>query len=772
MDDGDTITLGVGDVVTCEVTNDDVAPSLTLVKILNTDDGGDATLADFTLSADGPDSISGISGTPDVTDQAVEAGSYDLSETGPVGYVQVGSWSCLGGDQTDGDTVVLSVGEDVTCTVTNDDVAPQLTVSKTVINDDGGTAVDGDFQLYVNDTAVSQDTSIAGIVANNEYTVTEDVVTGYQQVSIVCIDDDTSADVGHPVTLSEGQSVTCTVTNDDITPELTLLKNAITDDGGSAVDTDWTLNADGPESISGVEGDASITNADVTAGTYDLSESGGPSAYTASDWVCEGGTQVDGDTVTIALGDVVTCEITNDDVPPGLTVVKEVINDDGGNAVAVDFQLYVNGSPVDQGSPLDVEANVEYTVTEDQLDGYALVGIACEDAEGAVSHPVTLSEGQSVLCTVTNDDIAPELTVLKDVTNDDGGTAVAGDFQLYINGSPATQGVANEVLANTEYTVTEDLLEGYIQTGLTCVDDDTEQAVAHPVTLDEGQSVTCTVSNDDGEASITVVKSVVPADAADPDDFDLTITPEGGDPIATLSGETQAVPANTTYTVGETLPFGFVQIDLTCEDDEGSVAHPVELQLGQNVTCTIVNEQQLADLSVTKVDDPDPVALTEDDPIAEVTYTITVTNLGPSTAEDAVVTDTLPETMTFVSASPAVGTCSHAAGVVTCSVGDLAVGDEVAIEIVVETEEFGSVTDFEPVNLVEVSSSTLDSDTDNNQDTEPTAITEVLDVELPFTGVYGDIWFFLAIASMAAGVALVLASSRRSRDLDQPTYPG
>ena len=711
-----------------------------------------------------------VDGETDVLD--VVAGEYTLAEIVEASPYQLDRIECTDGQKpVDFDEITVAVGDTVYCTIFN--VAPQLIVSKTTINDDGGTAQDGDFQLYVNDVAVAQDTAIAGIAADTEYTITEDLLDGYEQVSIVCIDDDTGADVGHPVTLSEDQAVTCTVTNDDIAPQLTLLKDVITDDGGDAVDTDWTLSADGPESISGVEGDASITDAEVTAGTYDLSESGGPSAYTASDWVCDGGTHVDGDTVTLALGDVATCEITNDDVPPGLTVVKEVINDDGGDAVAGDFQLYVNGSAVDQGSPLDVDANVQYTVSEDQVDGYVLTGIACEDSEGAVSHPVTLSEGQAVLCTVTNDDIAPELTVLKDVTNDDGGTAVAGDFQLYVNGSPVTQGVATEVLANTEYTVTEDLLEGYIQTGLTCVDDDTEQTVAHPVTLDEGQRVTCTISNDDGEASITVIKTVLPVDAADPDDFDLTITPEGGDPIATLSGETQGVAANTTYTVGETLPAGFVQVDLSCVDEQGPVAHPVDLQLGQNVTCTIVNEQQVADLSVTKVDDVDPVALTEDDPVAEVTYTITVTNLGPSTAEDAVVTDSLPMTMTFVSASPSVGSCSHAGGVVTCSLGDLAVGDEVSIEIVVETQAFGEVTDFEPINLVEVSSVTLDPNIDNNHDTEPTAITEVLDVEvLPFTGVYAEHWFFLAIAWIGAGVALLLISSRRSRDLDQPTYPG
>ena len=93
---------------------------------------------------------------------------------------------------------------------------------------------------------------------------------------------------------------------------LTLEKDVVNDDTGSSVDTDWTLSASGPTPVSGVEGDASITNAVVTPGTYDLSESG-PSGYTAGDWVCVGGNQIDGDTVEIAAGDHVTCTIENDD---------------------------------------------------------------------------------------------------------------------------------------------------------------------------------------------------------------------------------------------------------------------------------------------------------------------------------------------------------------------------------------------------------------------------------------------------------------------------
>ncbi len=51
-------------------------------------------------------------------------------------------------------------------------------------------------------------------------------------------------------------------------------------------------------------------------GVYDLSEIG-PAGYSHGDWVCVGtGTQDDGDTVRLGLGESLACTLTNDGVPP------------------------------------------------------------------------------------------------------------------------------------------------------------------------------------------------------------------------------------------------------------------------------------------------------------------------------------------------------------------------------------------------------------------------------------------------------------------------
>src|SRR5256712_2190391 len=64
-----------------------------------------------------------------------------------------------------------------------------------------------------------------------------------------------------------------------------------------------------------------------------------------------------------------------------------------------------------------------------------------------------------------------------------------------------------------------------------------------------------------------------------------------------------------------------------------------------------------ADLSITKTDNPDPVNAG-----ATLTYTVTVTNSGPSTAANVQVTDNLPAGVTFQTASGTGWTCMQAGG--------------------------------------------------------------------------------------------------------------
>ncbi|MBI1741721.1 DUF11 domain-containing protein [Candidatus Acetothermia bacterium] len=131
-----------------------------------------------------------------------------------------------------------------------------------------------------------------------------------------------------------------------------------------------------------------------------------------------------------------------------------------------------------------------------------------------------------------------------------------------------------------------------------------------------------------------------------------------------------------------------------------------------NNTATEMTTVLGTDLSVTKIDSPDPVIVGNN-----VTYTVTVTNNGPGTATGVTATDTLPPGVTFVSATPSQGSCSQAAGVVTCNLGTLTNGSSATITIVITTSAAGMIT-----NTVSVAANETDTNPNNNTATQSTTV--------------------------------------------------
>ncbi|MFC1690225.1 DUF4215 domain-containing protein, partial [Pseudomonadota bacterium] len=304
--------------------------SLRIVKKVMNDNGGTATAADFDVSSSAGELVfDGGSGTnPTVYTAAtltpLKPGMvYALSESDVAGYSE-GSWSCGandGGGPFNAGTVTLAPGENATCEITNDDDPPNLTLIKKVTNNNGGAAEPGEWTL----TAEGYD---PGNPLPGTYPLSEEGPAGYTRTSLTC---DNAVGEVDSVTLGVGEQVTCTFVNDDEGPGLTLLKQVIKDNGGTAVPADWMLTASGPTGFSG-KGPSVSNNPGFNAGTYDLSESG-PGGYSASDWTCSGGTQDDANTITLGPGEAAICTITNDDDPPSLTLLKQVIKNNGGTAL-------------------------------------------------------------------------------------------------------------------------------------------------------------------------------------------------------------------------------------------------------------------------------------------------------------------------------------------------------------------------------------------------------------------------------------------------------
>ena len=123
-----------------------------------------------------------------------------------------------------------------------------------------------------------------------------------------------------------------------------------------------------------------------------------------------------------------------------------------------------------------------------------------------------------------------------------------------------------------------------------------------------------------------------------------------------------------------------------------------------------------ADVSVTTSDSTDPVVAR-----GQLTYTVTVTNAGPSAATGVALVDQLPDAV-FVSATSSRGTCVREGkgsrnGILTCEVGTLAAGESATVTIVVSPAREGTIT-----NIATVRSNGLDANAANNTDTETTTV--------------------------------------------------
>ncbi len=456
--------------------------SLTLTKTVTNDNGGTALPTAWTLAAAGPTPISGATGSAPVTNASVNPGTYTLSETGgPSGYL-ASVWTCTGATVSGGNTITLAAGNTVSCTINNNDIQPKLTVTKVVVNNNGGTKVVSDFPLWVNATGVTS--GVQNGFNAGTYTVSETSDPTY--VGVIS----GNCALNGSITLAVGDVKTCTITNDDIAPILHLVKTVTNDDGGLAAATDWTLMADGTGS-NDVSGTTPVNSgATLQADTFLLSETGGPAGYAPSAWNCVGGTQ-NGSMITLGLGQEATCTINNNDIAPTLTLVKTVVNDNGGTKIVSDFPLWVNASLVVSGVPTTLMANTLYTATETNLFGYApsVWGTDC-----TLGGTITLQPGENKTCTITNDDIAPQLTVIKHVINDDGNVAMASDFTMQVTGT----NVSTPSFAGSEVGVTVSLNQGAYSADEVSNAGYTETLSTDcSGTINVGEVKTCTITNND-----------------------------------------------------------------------------------------------------------------------------------------------------------------------------------------------------------------------------------------------------------------------------------
>lgn len=321
-------------------------------------------------------------------------------------------------------------------------------------------------------------------------------------------------------------------------------------------------------------------------------------------------------TVSAEKGDLVQCTFTNTLKSATVTVVKRVVNDNGGNATVRDFGISFSGGALsfDEGTSEDgatvytshsimVKPGVLYTLSEKDIDEYEEGSWNCGSvSEDGVSAELSLRSGQNVICTITNDDKAASLSVCK--FNDYDGNGRKDESESFLSGWAMTvqdidgrkvaQGVTGrdgcvvfDTLNPGDYSVLETQQNGWYATG----------GDVHDVTLSFDEQKTVYMGNRE-YGSVTIVKKTEGGDGV----FsfggsfgDFSLETKNGESSKTIS---DLIPGNS-YALSENSVFGWDFRSAVC--DRGNI-DAIEVIPGKETVCTFFNVKR-AELAVTKFED-------------------------------------------------------------------------------------------------------------------------------------------------------------------------
>ena len=135
----------------------------------------------------------------------------------------------------------------------------------------------------------------------------------------------------------------------------------------------------------------------------------------------------------------------------------------------------------------------------------------------------------------------------------------------------------------------------------------------------------------------------------------------------------------------------------------------------------VVANANSADMAIVKTASPSPNVAEGD----TLTYTLAITNNGPATATNVMVTDPLPTDLIYSSVFTTAGTCSEAGGTVTCLLGTMANAGTATVTILTLAGTPGTAT-----NTATVSADQTDPNLLNNTSTQVETITAATSIKL------------------------------------------
>lgn len=365
----------------------------------------------------------------------------------------------------------------------------------------------------------------------------------------------------------------------------------------------------------------------------------------------------------------------------------------------------------------------------------------------------------------------PSLTLIKNPTNDSGGTALPNDFQLTVDGNSVDSGVSNTYPANTPLVINETQLSGYkfvSITGKGC-----PANLGDTITLNDGDDITCTITNNDGELGYTMSKaSATPStnlgsnttitDTGDTIEYTFTFVNTGAfdlinlavqDPlfgagnICTIASLPVGATDNTSCVLNHTLTQANVDAGSLLNTATSSAYAPDGTTTvaedntanDNSVTTTITQYPRLsivksdADLTGGDLDNTGDVTLGD-----ILTYTVTATNEGNINLTNVIVSDPKLTGSSFTCPTLAPGSTCVLTGTHEVSTDEATIG--------------------EVVNVAGVTSNEITTSVSSNQVTTPVAVAVNLTVSKtvnnPSPNAGDTITFSLLVENLGPGTAI------------------
>jgi len=236
-----------------------------------------------------------------------------------------------------------------------------------------------------------------------------------------------------------------------------------------------------------------------------------------------------------------------------------------------------------------------------------------------------------------------------------------------------------------------------------------------PATAVPGQNVTyaITVTNNGPSPATNVIVS-------DPTPTGVAFTQNTGACVTAYPCNVGTLAAGQSATINSTYSIPANYSGPTVVNTASATSDVNDPNTADNSSAATTNVTQQADLSIVKSGPPSA------SPGGLVTYTVTVTNLGPSTASSIVVTDPDPPGLTFVSNS---GACT---GTYPCSLSPLASGQSATITTTYSVPANYAGTSI--TNTASVSSAATDNNSSNNSSSVTTPVTASADLSIVKSG--------------------------------------